>query len=184
MRQMWPHLCNGVARLYAPPPADLGIIKQTRLAPGSDPRLAWAESASLAIGIPSLSIYVPPLDDLWIAALDSPEPSLALGRGVVGGDPVSRFRVGRALALVRECATILDRIAPAELDLIWNAALYPGQSEMVRARAPALRSGDPAGCCQEARQGPLAPGDQGPRVPSACPSSRPAWTWSAGGTRS
>jgi hypothetical protein len=135
MREVWPHLSSGVARLYGPAATDLGIGKQTRLAPGSEPRLAWAESASLAIGIPSLSIFVPPLDDLWIAALDSPEPSLALGRGVVGGDPVSRFRVGRSLALLRECATMLDRIAPDELNLIWNAALYladPSSFDRVR----------------------------------------------------
>ena len=44
MREVWPHFCKGVARLYAAPAADLGITRQTQLPPGSDPRLAWAES--------------------------------------------------------------------------------------------------------------------------------------------
>ena len=110
----------------APQPLELGISKQTRLPSGSDSRLAWVEVASAALGIPSVSIHVPPLDDLYVAGLDLPESTLALGRGVLGGDPVSRFRVGRVLALLRECATVLERVAGGELELIWSAAVYLG----------------------------------------------------------
>jgi tetratricopeptide (TPR) repeat protein len=137
MREVWPHVAKGVARLFAPLPSDLGITRQTRLSPGSDPRLAWAENASLALGIHSLSIYLPPLEDLWVAGLEVPDSALALGRGVVGGDPVSRFRVGRTLALLRECATCLDRMSQADLELVWAAAAYlasPRWMENTRSR--------------------------------------------------
>jgi tetratricopeptide (TPR) repeat protein len=126
MREVWPQIAVAVAKLYSPQPLELGISKQTRLPPGSDPRLTWLESAGAAVGLQSLSIHVPPLDDLYVAALDLPESALALGRGVLGGDPVSRFRVGRVLALLRECATVLERVAVGELELIWSAAVYLG----------------------------------------------------------
>jgi tetratricopeptide (TPR) repeat protein len=126
MREVWPQICTGVARLYGPPPTEIGISKQTRLPPGSDPRLAWAEAAGAALGISSLAIHIPPLDDLFVAGVDLPESALALGRGVLGGDAVSRFRVGRVLALLRDCATALERIAVGELELIWSAAVYLG----------------------------------------------------------
>jgi hypothetical protein len=126
MREVWAQVCRGVAKLYSPPASELGISKQTRLPPGSDTRVAWIEAAGAALGIPSLFIHLPPLDDLFVAAVDMPDAALALGRGVVGGDPVSRFRVGRVLALLRECATAVERVAISELELIWSAAIYLG----------------------------------------------------------
>jgi tetratricopeptide (TPR) repeat protein len=126
MREVWAQVGRGVARLYSPPALELGISKQTRLAPGTDPRVAWIEAAAASLGIPALSIHIPPLDDMLVAPVDMPEPALALGRGVVGGDPASRFRVGRALALLRDCATAVERVAVSELELIWSAAIYLG----------------------------------------------------------
>ena len=126
MNEIWPHLCEGMARIHAVDPTELGANRSTRISPGADPRLAWAESASVALGIPSLSIYLAGLDERGVAAFDQPETCLVLGRGVVGGDPGSRFRVGRALALMRQKATVLDRLSLSDLELAWAAAAYLG----------------------------------------------------------
>jgi tetratricopeptide (TPR) repeat protein len=120
--EIWPHFADGVARLYPRDPAELGASRQTRIEAGLEPRLAWAESASVALGIPSLSFYVGGYEDLAVNAFDVPEACLVLGRGVVGGDPASRFRVGRALALMRQRATVLDRISLVDLEMAFAAA--------------------------------------------------------------
>ena len=126
MNEIWPHLCEGVARMFPADPADLGVSRTGRVNPGTDPRLAWAESASVALGIPSLQIYLGSFDELAVAGFDVPETCLVLGRGVMGGDPSSRFRVGRALALVRQRATVLERIPISDLELAWAAAGFVG----------------------------------------------------------
>jgi hypothetical protein len=120
--EIWPHFAQGVARLYPRDPAEFGASKQTRVEAGLEPRLAWAESASVALGIPTLSFYVGGYEELAVNAFDVPEPCLVLGRGVVGGDPGSRFRVGRALALLRQQATVLDRISLPDLEMAFAAA--------------------------------------------------------------
>ena len=122
--EIWPHLAEGVARLFPGEAADLGINRHSRVAAGSEPRLVWAEAASVAVGLPSLSIHVAGLEELTVVAFDLPESSLVLGRGVLGGDPSSRFRVGRALALLRLRATALERMTPNDLQLVWTAAAY------------------------------------------------------------
>jgi hypothetical protein len=153
MREVWPHFCKGVARLYAAPATDLGITRQTKLPPGSDPRLAWAEAASLALAIPSFSIYLPPVDDLWVAGLDVPECSLALGRGVVGGDPVSRFRVGRTLALLRDGACVLEHLSVSELELIWSAAVYLANPKWIEHTRPRLELENLRGAAKKLAKG-------------------------------
>jgi hypothetical protein len=124
MNEIWPHLWEGVARIHPADPAELGAGRSTRVSPGTDPRLAWAEAASVALGIPSLSIYVAGLDEMAVAAFDLPESCLVVGRGVLGGDPASRFRVGRALALLQQRATVLSRVSMPELELVWAAAAH------------------------------------------------------------
>lgn len=61
-------------------------------------------------------------DDLAVVALDAPEPTLVLGRGVLGGDPATRFRVGRALFLLRHRAASVERLPPAHVEEIVRAA--------------------------------------------------------------
>ncbi|HEY0706658.1 MAG TPA: hypothetical protein VGG33_07675, partial [Polyangia bacterium] len=120
---LWTHLADPIARLHAWDPNSVGIGRNTRVTPGSDPRLAWADAASTAFGLSDLSLHVAGRDDLGIAAFDAP-PVLVLGRGVAGGDASVRFRVGRVLALLAQKAALFDRITPEELALDWAAAVY------------------------------------------------------------
>jgi cellulose synthase operon protein C len=132
LAEVWPHLADAVARLFGADPAATVATRHNRVSPGTEPRLAWAEAASLALGIPTLSVHVVGLDDsasirgfhASVIAQDAPEPRIVLGSGVVGGEPVSRFRTGRALALLRLKATLVERVSLEELELIWAAAAW------------------------------------------------------------
>ena len=124
LHEIWPHLCQGAAKLTPVSLAELGGTRHNRIQAGSDPRLAWAESASVAVGIPSLTLYVGGLDDLGVEAVDTPEAALVLGQGVVGGDPVSRFRVGRALVFIKQRACAIARLSSGDLDLLWASAVF------------------------------------------------------------
>ncbi len=183
MKETWPQFCRGVARLYAPPSTELGITRQTRLAPGSDPRLAWAENASLALGIPSLSIYLPPLDDLWIAGLDVPESSLALGRGVVGG---IRSRVSGSAGpwLCCENARPCSKASPSPISS-WSGRRPPTWPTPATSSTPAPASTwrtcatSPGGSARGSRAGRSRTSS-----PTRPPSSRRPSRWPPGGKAS
>ncbi|HEY0714547.1 MAG TPA: hypothetical protein VGF45_17815, partial [Polyangia bacterium] len=106
---VWTLLAEPIARLHPWDAASFGVGRNTKIATGSDPRLAWADAASNAFGLGELSLHVAGRDDLGVAAFDAP-PTLVLGRGVAGGDASVRFRVGRALALLAQKAALFDRI--------------------------------------------------------------------------
>jgi len=83
-----------------------------------------------------------------VVALDAPEPVLIIGRGVLGGDPASRFRAGRALFLLHQRAATVERIPMAQLDeILWGAAMLSGarppgvDASALKARAKALGKG-------------------------------------------
>ncbi len=124
---LWPHIAGHVARLCAPDPATVGKSRATRLAPGSEPRLAWVEAAAAGLGLASLPIYVAGRDDLGVSGFDAPDPDdtcLVIGRGVAGADAKIRFQVGRTLALLAQRATVLDRMEQADLEREWAAAIF------------------------------------------------------------
>jgi tetratricopeptide (TPR) repeat protein len=120
---VWAALADSIARLHAWDPASQGVGRNTKLVPGSDPRLAWADAASAAFGTDGLTVHVAGNDDLGVAAFDGPA-TLVLGRGVAGGDAAVRFRVGRALALLAQKAAVFDRITVDQLALDWAAAFF------------------------------------------------------------
>jgi tetratricopeptide (TPR) repeat protein len=125
--EMWPHIGEGAARLEGLDAAQFGASRHTRILPGSEPRLAWLEAAALSLGIGPMSVHVAGADDLAVLAIDTPEPTLLVGRGILGGDPPSRFRVGRALFLLRQRAASVERVSPPDLaDTVRAAALLAG----------------------------------------------------------
>ena len=121
--ELWPLLAGPLAELAGLDPAALGTNRATRLAPGSEPRLAWADAASVGLGLSSLVIHIAGVDDLGVAAFDAPEPCLVVGRGVPGGDAGVRFRVGRALTLLAQQAALCDAVSFEDLERDWAAAV-------------------------------------------------------------
>jgi hypothetical protein len=133
LAEMWPLLGEAAARVEGLDPGQLGATRQNRVLAGSERRLGWVESAAIAIGLSPLTVHIAGADDLAVVALDVPEPTLVLGRGVLGGDPATRFRVGRALFLLRQRAASVERLpALAVEEMVRAAALLAG------ARLPGL----------------------------------------------
>jgi hypothetical protein len=125
--EVWPLLGEAAARIEGLEAGQLGVTRLTRVAPGSERRLGWVEAAAVAAGLSPLTLHVAGADDLAVVALDAPEPTLVLGRGVLGGDPATRFRVGRALFLLRQRAACVERLpAPAVDEMVRAAALLAG----------------------------------------------------------
>jgi tetratricopeptide (TPR) repeat protein len=142
--ELWPLLADTVARLRAGDGAQLaaaGASKATRLAPGREPRLAWAEAAATSLGLSELTLYAAGRDDLGVTAFDAPECALVVGRGVAGGEATARFKVGRALALLAQKAGLLDQMTADELRFDWSAAiLYLTERADPELDATALRA--------------------------------------------
>lgn len=139
--EVWPLLAAGIARAEGTAATDFGASRQTRLAPGSEPRLVWLESAGLALGLNQLTIHVAAADDLAVLPFDSPEPTLVLGRGILAGDPGARFRAGRALFLLRQRAAAIERLSPVQLaDLLLAGAHLAGARPTNVSDAAALKA--------------------------------------------
>ena len=145
--ELWPLLGEAAARFEGLEPGQFGAGRATKIIPGGEPRLKWLEAAALAIGI-SPVVHVVAQDNVSVVALDAPEPTLILGRGVLGGDPASRFRAGRALYLLHQRAATVERLPMAQLDeILWGAAVLSGarppgvDAGALKARAKALGKG-------------------------------------------
>ncbi|MEO5769257.1 MAG: hypothetical protein ABIS92_12970, partial [Polyangia bacterium] len=112
--------------------------ERARIAPRSEPRLAWVESAAAAVGLPGLELWMATAaspgrrgavavnaadaSDESAVPLDGEQSGLFLGRGILTGNASARFRVGRGLLLLRERATALERLSGADLGTFMAAA--------------------------------------------------------------
>jgi tetratricopeptide (TPR) repeat protein len=127
--ELWPNLFEAAMELF-PAPAVRG--KRQSYPPGAEPRFAWIENSATALGLAGLHIQVareagsPP-----VTALEEPGPVLLLGAGE--NSLATRFQVGRALGLLAQRATVLERVGPDDLAplfscaaLLAGAALAPG----------------------------------------------------------
>jgi tetratricopeptide (TPR) repeat protein len=120
--EVWPLIGEAVGRIRGQDPAHVGAGRQNRVADGSEPRLRWLEAAAHVLGL-KLSLHVGGPDDLAVVGLDAPAPTLLVGRGIVGGDAGSRFRVGRALFLLRHRAASIERMSVRGIDDALMAAV-------------------------------------------------------------
>jgi tetratricopeptide (TPR) repeat protein len=124
--ETWPTIAPAVAALF-PAVNQPRSNQRERVAPGTEPRLAWVETAAAAVGLPGMELWMPrkgavePGDESVIP-LDGGTPGLWLGPGALTGNAAVRFRVGRALALMRERAVVIDRVAAPELTTLFSAA--------------------------------------------------------------
>jgi len=107
-----------------PAPAVRG--KRQTYPPGSEQRFAWIETSATALGLTELHIQVgrepgtPP-----VTALEEPASVLLLGQAE--NSLATRFQVGRALGLLAQRATVLERASADDLAPLFScAALLAG----------------------------------------------------------
>jgi tetratricopeptide (TPR) repeat protein len=117
--ELWPNLVEAATELF-PAPAARG--KRQPIPPGAAQQLAWIETSATALGIAGLHIQVAREGGAaQVAALEEPGPVLLLG-----ADPdnslAMRFHVGRALGILAQRATLLERVRPEELAPVFACA--------------------------------------------------------------
>jgi tetratricopeptide (TPR) repeat protein len=132
--EIWPTLAAAATEVF-PTPAHRPW-QRDRVAPGSEPRLAWVEAAARAVGLPTLDLGLlrsapgaGDTEDASVIPLEDSPPAILVGRGALAGDGAARFRVGRALALLHDRTVIFDRIADVDVDgLLVAAGVLAGAS--------------------------------------------------------
>jgi tetratricopeptide (TPR) repeat protein len=134
--QIWPLLASAAAELH--PQSQLARPRAAiRVPPGTDRRFSWIEAAATALGLPTLSLYfLESSTDVAPIVIDTGEPTLVVGLATLAGDATARFWVGRALALLRERAVLLEPLPATEVGaLLAAAAAVAGVSPPVAAGA-------------------------------------------------
>ena len=121
--ELWPNLVEAALDLF-PAPAVRG--KRQTYPPGSEQRFAWIETSATGLGLTGLQIQVgrepgtPP-----VTALEEPSSVLLLGQAE--NSLATRFQVGRALGLLAQRATVLERASADDLAPLFScAALLAG----------------------------------------------------------
>jgi len=121
--ELWPNLVEAAMELF-PAPAIKG--KRQQITPGKVPQMAWIETSAAALGISGLHIQAQETGNAPVLALEEPGPVLLLVAGFENSIPV-RFSVGRALGILAQRATVLERVEPDDLaPLFACAALLAG----------------------------------------------------------
>ena len=96
-----------------------------RVGAGAEPRLAWIEAAAAAMGLPALELLLSKrqeASDDTVVAIDAGAPALAVGRAALAGDAAIRFKVGRALSLLRDRAVMFEERSAGEVATLFAAA--------------------------------------------------------------
>jgi hypothetical protein len=135
--ELWPHLVEAAMEMF-PAPAGIAKGKRQTIAPGAEQRLAWIETSAAALGVAGLHIQIAREGGgAAVLAIEEPGPVLLLGAGVENSIPL-RFSVGRALGILAQRATVLERVGPEDLEPLFAcAALLAGA-------APAAGLGKPS----------------------------------------
>src|SRR5581483_1120282 len=116
---------DAAGELFPIDAAELGAVRQNRLAAGAEPRIGWVEKTAAALGLPGVLLHLLPDGAARggaPAAVELPGPALIFGPRALDGDAAAVFAFGQALGLLRQRATVLLRIAPDELHALFVAA--------------------------------------------------------------
>jgi len=148
--EIWSEISAAAADLF--PEAPTQAIHRERTSARLEPRLAWVEAAGAAVGLPTLEIWMAQKGrtqdkgqgqgqgrgqargqemtdeiDESVMVLGGNQPAILVGRAILTGNATARFRVGRALVLLREGAVALERISVIDLEgLFADAAVVAG----------------------------------------------------------
>jgi cellulose synthase operon protein C len=123
MAEIWPLVVEAALALHPPPPG-ARPPHEARLVAGAEPRLGWVEASAVASGLGGVRLYLaaagaPPA--LVVPVLE-PEPALVFGPAVLHGGPEVQFRIGRALGLLRDRATVLEWVTAEDLAPLFACA--------------------------------------------------------------
>jgi hypothetical protein len=121
--EIWAKIAPTAAEMFDAVPSRSPL--RDRVGAGTEPRLAWIESAAAAIGLPALELALSKRadgpDDL-VTASEGTQPALVVGRAALMGAGPVRFRVGRALSLLQDRALMFDTRTSEELATLFAAA--------------------------------------------------------------
>ncbi len=118
--EIWNQIGGAVGRIEGLEAGKLGASRQTKVTLASQP---WVEASRVVIGLGEFTVHVLPTAGRTVTALDAPEPTLVIERGILGGGAAARFAVARALFLLRCRAATLDRIPASQVDEMLRAAI-------------------------------------------------------------
>jgi tetratricopeptide (TPR) repeat protein len=115
--EVWPHLVDVAATIFPPPTA-----RGRRTAIDAEPSLAWVMPTAAAIGFPRIPLYLTrEAGAPGAAPIEDPDPGLVLAAGSLT-TATTRFEVGRALGLLAQRATVLERASAGDLAPLFACA--------------------------------------------------------------
>lgn len=124
---IWRRVARAAGGLF--PPDDLRLPPRDKIGAAEEPRLAWIETAAAALGIPELKLALargPDPTDTTVMIIEGNDPALLVGRGALAAGAPIRFHVGRALGLLHAQGAALERLQPAQIDRVFEAAALAG----------------------------------------------------------
>jgi len=131
--ELWPHLVEAALLLF-PPASPRG--RRATAAGAADPRFAWIETSATALGVIGLHLYLGREPGPPVVAVEDPAPGLVLAPDVEAV-PMVRFHVGRALGVLVQRATVLERVSADDVaPLFACAAIVAGVSPPAGLPAP------------------------------------------------
>lgn len=141
--EIWAKIAATAAEMFEGAAAKAPL--RERVGAGSEPRLAWIEAAAATVGLPTLELVLSKRADAAedaVVAIDGSQPALIVGRAALMGAGPVRFRVGRALSLLQDRASMLEARTPEEMASLFTAAsLVAGASPGEGARPSAEVAG-------------------------------------------
>jgi tetratricopeptide (TPR) repeat protein len=116
--EVWPQLVEAALLLF-PPPSPRG--RRATAAGAADPRFAWIEASAVALGVTGLQIYLGREPGPAVVAVEDPAPGLVLAPDVEGMADAP-FHVGRALGVLVQRATVLERVSADDVAPLFACA--------------------------------------------------------------
>jgi hypothetical protein len=117
--EVWPHLAAAATALFPAPARD----RKAPLADPADPKYAWIATTATGLGLSGLTLQLArtPGGPIATPFEDGGAPGLLLSPGLTSS-AATRFHVGRALGILIQHATVLERASAEELAPLFACA--------------------------------------------------------------
>jgi hypothetical protein len=116
--ELWPHLVEAALLLFPPPSTR---ARRATSVDAADPRFAWIHASATALGVTGLHITLGRDPAPPVAAVEDPAPGMVLAPDVESL-PAARFHVGRALGVLVQRATVLERASADDVAPLFACA--------------------------------------------------------------